>query len=118
MGPGWGVEYFFMSMIAWYPTALKRAQTHCTNHSLLVLKEGFTLLKRVSNRHTVHAAIPKQERTTEVKDLDLDNDTLPLERAVAIQWCAQSDSFKLKIMLRDMLMMAWCGVSIRGDIFS
>lgn len=36
-----------------------------------------------------------------MKDLDLDNDSLPMERALGGQWCVQSDLFKFNIMLRD-----------------
>ena len=67
----------------------------------LCAKGGFQLTKWISNRRTVLAAIPQQERAAEVKDLDLDNGTLPVERALGVQWCVQSDSFKFKIMLRD-----------------
>lgn len=68
--------------------------------NFLFAKGGFQLTKRISNRPTVHAAIPQQERTTEVNDLDFDNDTLPVERALGVQWYVQSDSFKFKIMVR------------------
>lgn len=67
----------------------------------LCAKGGFKLTKWISNRRAVIAAIPQQERAIEVKDLDLDNDILPMERALGVQWCVQSDSFTFKIMLRD-----------------
>ncbi|KAK7899043.1 hypothetical protein WMY93_019896 [Mugilogobius chulae] len=50
---------------------------------------------------SVLAAIPHEERAKEVKDLDLDNDALPVERALGVQWCVQSDSFKFKITLKN-----------------
>ncbi len=51
----------------------------------LCAKGGFKLTKWISNRRAVLAAIPQQERAMEVKDLDLDNDTLPMERALGVQ---------------------------------
>lgn len=45
----------------------------------------------------------------EVKDLDLDNDILPMERALGVQWCVQSDSFKFKMTLRDRP-LTWRGI--------
>lgn len=66
----------------------------------LCAKGGFKLTKWISNRRTVLATIPQEERAKEVKDLDLDSDALPLERALGVQWCVQSDSFKFKITLK------------------
>jgi hypothetical protein len=44
-------------------------------------------------------SIPKEERGKEVKDLDLDQDKLPIERALGIQWSAESDKFCFKIAI-------------------
>lgn len=41
----------------------------------------------------VLAAIPEMEEAKEVKDLDLDKDSLPFERALEVQLCVQSDQF-------------------------
>ncbi|XP_033759555.1 uncharacterized protein LOC117341801 [Pecten maximus] len=37
----------------------------------------------------------------EVKDLDLDQDTLPIERALGVQWCTESDVIRFKIVIKD-----------------
>ncbi|KAG1936405.1 hypothetical protein F2P79_018737 [Pimephales promelas] len=68
---------------------------------VLCSKGGFQLMKWISNRRTVLAAIPATERAKEVKDLDLNNDTLPVERALGVQWCVQSDTFKFKVLIKD-----------------
>ncbi|KAI4882679.1 hypothetical protein NFI96_029603, partial [Prochilodus magdalenae] len=63
---------------------------------------GFHLAKWVSNRRAVLSAIPAaEERATELKDLDLDLDALPAERALGVHWCIQSDTFKFKLCLKD-----------------
>ena len=67
----------------------------------LCKKGGFQLTKWISNSRKVLAAIPQEERSLEVKDLDLDSENLPVERALGVQWCVQSDSFRFKITLRD-----------------
>lgn len=67
----------------------------------LCAKGGFKLTKWISNRRTVLAAIRQEDRAKEVKDLDLDSDALPVERALGVQWCVQSDSFKFKITLKN-----------------
>ena len=62
---------------------------------------GFQLKKWISNSRKVLAAIPEGERAKEVKELDLNYDTLPVERALGVQWCVQSDTFKFKIKVQD-----------------
>ncbi|XP_025763461.1 uncharacterized protein LOC112847046 isoform X2 [Oreochromis niloticus] len=62
---------------------------------------GFRLTKWISNSRAVLSAIPEEERASEVKDLDLDQDKLPIERALGVQWCIQSDSFRFKIVMPD-----------------
>ncbi|KAJ8333724.1 hypothetical protein SKAU_G00410430 [Synaphobranchus kaupii] len=41
------------------------------------------------------------ERAKEVRDLDLTHDALPVERALGVLWCIESDSFKFRINLKD-----------------
>ncbi|XDV14268.1 hypothetical protein PO909_002442 [Leuciscus waleckii] len=47
----------------------------------LCQKGGFVLSKWISNSHKVLASIPQENRTKETKELDLDRDNLPIERA-------------------------------------
>lgn len=46
-------------------------------------------------------AIPEEDREKKVKNLDLEHDTLPLERALGVQWCAESGVFKFKVTIKD-----------------
>ncbi|KAK0135647.1 hypothetical protein N1851_028510 [Merluccius polli] len=62
-------------------------------------KGGFNLTKWMSNSCSVLAAIPEEERAKEVKDLD--QDILPVERALGVRWCAQSDTFGFSITFPD-----------------
>ncbi|KAL2077938.1 hypothetical protein ACEWY4_025623 [Coilia grayii] len=64
-------------------------------------KGGFYLTKWVSNSRSVLAIIPEQERAKEVKNLDLDSDVLPVERALGVRWCVQSDVFKFCISIPE-----------------
>ncbi|KAL6484006.1 hypothetical protein MHYP_G00088790 [Metynnis hypsauchen] len=67
----------------------------------LCARGGFHLHKWVSNSRALLCSIPDDERAAEVKDLDLQPDALPVERALGVQWCTNSDSFKFKIQLPD-----------------
>ena len=67
----------------------------------LCAKGGLRLHKFVSNSKKVIAAIPPEDRSSQLKDLDLGRDPLPLERALGVQWCVESDSFQLRIIVQD-----------------
>lgn len=73
----------------------------CRNLKAIYLKGGFRLTKWISNSRGVLAAIPEKEMPKELKDLDLDQDLLPIERALGIQWCVESDQFKFRIAIQD-----------------
>ena len=64
-------------------------------------KGGFNLLKFVSNSREVMMSVPPEDRAKEIKGLDLSIDKLPIERALGIHWCIESDAFKFRIELKD-----------------
>lgn len=51
----------------------------------ICFKGGFLLTKWISNSCHVLAAIPETERAKEVKNLDFDDDNLPVERVFGVQ---------------------------------
>jgi len=67
----------------------------------LCAKGGFHLTKWMSNSREVLNAIPEDDRVKEVKDLDLSHDVLPMERVLGVQWCAESDTFRFKVVIKD-----------------
>ena len=64
-------------------------------------KGGFHLTKFTCNRRAVLLRIPENERSKEVKSIALDCDNLPVERALGVQWCVQSDSFGSRIIVNS-----------------
>jgi len=62
---------------------------------------GFNLHKFLSNKCEVIEAIPKEQRAKEVKDFDTTKDLLPVERALGVQWCVQSDHLQFRVELVD-----------------
>ena len=67
----------------------------------LCAQGGLRLHKFVSNSVTVLESIPPEDRAKGVKDLDLRQDPLPIERALGVQWCIESDTFRFRISLLD-----------------
>ena len=62
---------------------------------------GFNLHKFTSNRKEVIQQIPVSDRAEGIKDLDFSRYSLPMERALGVQWCIESDTFNFTISLRD-----------------
>ncbi|XP_035525621.1 uncharacterized protein LOC118333908 [Morone saxatilis] len=58
------------------------------------------LHKFVSNSENVMATIPEEERVT-VKDLDMALSSPHMERALGVEWCITSDSFKFRVQRLD-----------------
>ena len=60
---------------------------------------GFNLTKFISNSRAVLESVPTEKRSKEAKDLDLGHDRLPVERALGVQWCVESDVFEFCIIV-------------------
>ena len=71
------------------------------NTKSICARGGMRLHKFISNSKEVTARIAPEERAKGVKDLDLHSDILPIERALGIQWCVESDTFQFRIVLQD-----------------
>lgn len=62
---------------------------------------GFNLTKWTSNSREFLAFLPDNERAKEVRAVDLSQDVLPIERALGVLWCIESDSFKFRINIKE-----------------
>ena len=69
---------------------------------IMCAKGNLRLHKCISNSREVMEAIPHSERAKDIKDLSFDN--LPIERALGIQWCVESDSFQFRLQLKEQSM--------------
>ena len=59
------------------------------------------LNKFISNSKEVIATIDPEDRAKELKDLYLNSDALPVERALGVHWCVETDTFQFRITLQD-----------------
>lgn len=62
---------------------------------------GFILEKWTSNSRIVLQAITEDQRAKDLKEMDLDRDKLPVERALGLQWCVETDSFRFKMKMKQ-----------------
>lgn len=80
----------------------EKATSLTTDLIALCESGGFHLAKWSSNSREVLSSLPENERAKEIKNLDLDKDELPMERALGVDWCIESDSFKFRILVKNM----------------
>lgn len=78
----------------------EEAITMCQDLIKICGHGGFRLNKWVSNRRKVLDSIPKSELVKEMKTMDLDQDELPMERALGLNSCMESDTFRFRITIR------------------
>ena len=62
---------------------------------------GLNLHKFISNSPEVMKFLPPEARAKGLQDLDLLQGPIPIERALGVQWCIESDSFCYRITLKD-----------------
>ena len=62
---------------------------------------GFQLVKWISNSRYMLESIAVEKRAMEVKELDFDRGNLPVERALGLQWCAETDTFRFKMSIQE-----------------
>ena len=62
---------------------------------------GFNLTKFVGNTEAIINSIPQEHRADNVRNLELGQDQLPIERALGVIWCIESDVFNFRIELKD-----------------
>ena len=62
---------------------------------------GFNLTKFVGNTEAIINSIPQEHRADNVRNLELGQEQLPIERALGVIWCIESDAFNFRIELKD-----------------
>ncbi len=67
----------------------------------LLHKGGFRLTKWISNNRKVLESIPIAERAKEIKELDLNYEALPTERALGLFWDVELDMLCFRRVQRD-----------------
>lgn len=59
----------------------------------LLSRGGFRLTKWISNRREILSSVAKEDLAPSVKNLNLDLEDLPLDRALGMQWDTEEDTF-------------------------
>ncbi|XP_013856523.1 uncharacterized protein LOC106512453, partial [Austrofundulus limnaeus] len=60
---------------------------------------GFQLLKWTSNSRAVLLSIPVEKRSKPTRELYLEQDSLPVEKALGLSWSAENDTFSFELAL-------------------
>ena len=64
-------------------------------------KGGFHLTKFICNERDILETVPEEERSKDVKTLDLNYYDLPIERALGVHCCVEYDTFGFRILVKD-----------------
>ncbi|XP_064639538.1 uncharacterized protein LOC135495058 [Lineus longissimus] len=67
----------------------------------LCAKGGFRLTAWSSNSREVLESIPEELRAKDLKGINLDQDMLPAERVLGVEWTIESDTFGFNIQIRE-----------------
>ncbi|XP_038050892.1 uncharacterized protein LOC119724042 [Patiria miniata] len=67
----------------------------------LLQRGGFKLTKWLSNKPSVLKSIPTEERSKQLKGLDLNLDALPVDRALGVSWDVERDCLGYKLSHKD-----------------
>ncbi|XP_068674508.1 uncharacterized protein [Montipora foliosa] len=81
--------------------ALEAAISLVKDTKKLCEKGGFNLHKFICNHKSVIDPIPNEDRSKDLQNLDITKDTLPIERALGVQWCVESDTLQFRVQLKD-----------------
>ena len=75
-------------------TMIQKSQQMCA-------RGGLRLHKFTSNSRKVVESIPVEDRAKDLKEFDLQHNSLPVERVLGIQWCVENDAFQFRIVIQD-----------------
>ncbi|TWW53666.1 hypothetical protein D4764_0186590 [Takifugu flavidus] len=62
---------------------------------------GFRLTEWMTNNQTVLSSFLQEDRATEVKTLDFEQESLAMERALGVLWCIRADQFKFHVNIQQ-----------------
>ena len=89
-------NFYVDDLLKSVPSAEKAKQL-IVNITAICQTGGFHLLKWATNSRKLLTFIPVEERTKEIKELNLDCDKLPTERALGLQWGIENDHFTFNV---------------------
>ncbi|KAK0139489.1 hypothetical protein N1851_023681 [Merluccius polli] len=79
----------------------EEASTMVKDLMSLCQRGGFTLTKWIGNNRTMLQTLPEEHRAKELSELNLDRDKLPVERALGLQWCVETDAFNFRMEIQQ-----------------
>ena len=78
---------------------------------------GFRLTKWISNSRMVLDSISNSDKSKTVIQLDLDSQSLPVEKALGVYWCVERDCFSFRINVQSRPLTRRGVLSITSSVF-
>jgi hypothetical protein len=76
------------------------AKSLIDNTRKLCSSGAFRLTKFISNSREVIDSVPSESRASSLVDIDLST-SLPIERALGLQWCVEDDTLRFRVVMKD-----------------
>jgi hypothetical protein len=87
------------------------------NTRLMLATANLRVHKIASNSLRLMDTIPSQDRAENLKNLDLQKDTIPIQRALGVSWNLMTDCFTFAITLPEKPFTRWGILSIVNSIY-
>jgi Pao retrotransposon peptidase. len=66
-----------------------------------LLERGFRLTKFTSNSRAILKSVDPEDMASEFKKLNPDTDLMPLERALGVNWCTETDTLRMQVTIAN-----------------
>ena len=90
---------------------------HVDSLRALLSRGGFKISKWISNSRNVLETIPELERSKDIKNIDARKEELPVQRALGVQRCVETNSFPFKVCVNSRPPTHRGGLSVDSSIF-
>ena len=74
---------------------------HGDSLQALLSRGGFKISKWISNNRNVLETTPELERSKDIKNIDARKEELPVQRALGVQRCVETDSFRFQVYINS-----------------
>ncbi|XP_050419539.1 uncharacterized protein LOC126832715 [Patella vulgata] len=86
-------DFYVDDGLSSFPTAHQATDLIKRTQEVLKVEGGLRLHKIVSNREEVMTSFPREDLATDLKDLPLNVEALPIQRSLGVGWNLESDMF-------------------------
>ena len=100
-------KYLYVDDVLMYESSESKSIAAVPDSRDLCSTRGFPVTKRTSENREVLHNIPLEERPTYIKELDIDTNYFPTERALGVMWFELCVQWEFKVALPRMSLLSF-----------